>query len=771
MQDWRDCIVSLNCEQMELERKVLKETREWIDEEIEKIQQDDKQLKSKIDDLRKESKGKYSEELETKEKLYAITHKNLQKYHESQNQPYFGRIDFREYRREKEIFYIGKFGLGDLLNGEEKVIDWRSPIADLYYSGTFGESFYRAPMGIISGDLSLKRKFLVKDCELIDAFDEGINEIILKSSNEEGNALIDEYLRINLEQSVSSKLKDVVATIQKEQNDIIRAEKNNALIVQGSAGSGKTTVALHRLAYLLYKYKEKLSGDDILVIAPNKLFLDYISDVLPDLGVGNVKQNTFEGIALDVLGVKSKVYSKDKKLSEILEGKDDDNSKLIINSSKVRGTIGFKNLIDRYIEYMEAKDLEIEDIKVEHHTLFEKEEIQRLYAKDMVHLSLNKRKDEIKRYFNLKIDEKIKAILDKIDFSYEYQISRVKRTMEDSADRRKKLIKLYDERDNKKDELKIKSRKDFDDYFNEWKQVDTRKIYINFFNDEDIFKEVTAEKIPEILANNMREELNSNYEKGVIDSDDLAAMLYLKIKIEGVPEKFKYKHIVIDEAQDYSIFQIIVLKELAENNSLTIVGDVGQGIYYYKGIESWEKLIKEAFNAKAAYVQLTQSYRSTVEIMEFANKVLSKQKNKIKPAIPVLRHGKAPEVIEFRTNKEFCEKIDEIVHEVESINKNSVAIIGRTYEECKKIKEHMKKYSKFNWDLIKDTDKNLKLEKIIIPSYMTKGLEFDCSILYNCNEENYSNKELDKKILYVALTRALHLEYVFYNSKKSKLIE
>nr|WP_246517036.1 RNA polymerase recycling motor HelD [Clostridium aciditolerans] len=756
---------------MELERKALKETRKWIDEEIEKIQQDDKQLKGKIDDLRKESKGKYSEELETKEKLYAITHKNLQKYHESQNQPYFGRIDFREYRREKETFYIGKFGLGDLENGEEKVIDWRSPIADLYYSGTFGESFYRAPMGVISGDLSLKRKFLVKSCELIDAFDEGINEIILKSSKEEGNALIDEYLRINLEQSVSSKLKDVVATIQKEQNDIIRAEKNNALIVQGSAGSGKTTVALHRLAYLLYKYKEKLSGDDILVIAPNKLFLDYISDVLPDLGVDNVKQNTFEGIALDVLGVKSKVYSKDKKLSEILEGKNEDDSKFIINSSKLRGTIDFKGLIDRYIGYMEAKDLEVEDIKVEHYTLFEKEEIQRLYAKDMVHLSLNKRKDEIKRYFNLKIDEKIKAILDKIDFSYEYQISRVKRTMEDSADRRKKLIKLYDERDSKKDEIKVKSRKCFDDYFEQWKQVDTRKIYISFFNDEDIFKEVTAGKISETLAHNMREELNSNYEKGIIDSDDLAAMLYLKIRIEGVPEKFRYKHIVIDEAQDYSIFQITVLKELAENNSLTIVGDVGQGIYYYKGIESWEKLINEVFNAEAAYVQLTQSYRSTVEIMEFANKVLSKQKNKIKPAIPVLRHGKVPEVIEFKTNKEFCEKIDEIVKEVESINKNSVAIIGRTYEECKKIKEHMKKYSKFNWDLIKDTDKNLKLKKIIIPSYMTKGLEFDCSILYNCNEENYSNKELDKKILYVALTRALHLEYVFFNGKKSKLIE
>lgn len=763
--------MALNCEQMDFEKENLKETKIWINRELEKIQEDDKQLKGKIDDLRKQSKGKYNEELETKEKLYMITHKNVQKYHEAKNQPYFGRIDFREYRREKEAFYIGKFGLGDLESGDEKVIDWRSPIADLYYSGTFGEAFYRAPMGLINGELSLKRKFIIKDCELIDAFDEGINEIILKSSNEEGNALIDEYLRINLEQSVSSKLKDVVATIQKEQNDIIRADKNNALIVQGSAGSGKTTVALHRLAYLLYKYKEKLSGDDILVIAPNKLFLDYISDVLPDLGVDNVKQNTFEGIALEVLGLKSKVYSKDKKLSEILEGKDNEKLKFITNSSKLRGTIGFKNLMDRYIRFMEIKDLEVEDIKVEHYTLFDKKEIQRLYAKDVAHLSLNKRKDEIKRYFTLKIDEKIKSILDKIDFSYEYQVSRIKKSMEDGTERRKKLIEMYDERDNKRNEIKIEAKKGFEDYFNKWKQVDTRKLYIDFFNNEEIFKEVTSEKIPGVLADYMKEELNSNYEKGIIDSDDLAAMLYIKLKIEGVPEKFKYKHTVIDEAQDYSVFQIAVLKEFVENNSLTIVGDVGQGIYYYKGIEDWEKLIDEVFTQDTNYVQLTQSYRSTVEIIEFANKVLEKQDNKIKPAMPVLRNGKAPEIIEFKSNKEFAERIDEIVKEVESINKKSIAIIGRTHDECKKIKENIKKYSKFNWDIIKDTDKSLKLEKIIIPSYMTKGLEFDCTVLYNCNEENYTWNELDKKILYVALTRALHLEYVFYSGKKSKLID
>ncbi|AKN30633.1 ATPase AAA [Clostridium carboxidivorans P7] len=762
--------MALNDEDIILEKNNLSEMEDWIHNEEIKIKENDDELKKRIDGLRKQSKGKYNEELETKEKLYKITHKNLEKYNEAKSQPYFGRIDFREYKRDNEIFYIGKFGLMDMTTGDEKVIDWRSPIADLYYSGTYGEVFYRAPMGIVSGELTLKRKFLIKEGKLINAFDEGINEIILRSAGGGENVLMDEYLKINLEQSVSNKLKDVVATIQKEQNDIIRAEKNTALIVQGSAGSGKTTVALHRLAYLIYKYNGKLKGEDILVVAPNKLFLDYISEVLPDLGINTVKQITFEEIALEVLKLKGKLITKDKKLSDILEAKDSENLKYMTKSSNIKGTMEYKLLMDKYIEYVELKDLDIEDIKVEKYLLFDKKEIKRLYSKDMVNLSLNNRKDEIKRYFTLKIDEKIRNVLDKIDFSYEYMIARVKKTMEDGPLRRKKLIELYDARDNKKVQIKQASIKNFEDYFDKWKITDTKRFYFDLFNEEEIFNEVIKDKIPKKLALYVKKELSYNFENDIFDSDDLAAMMYLKFKIEGVPEKYKYKHIVIDEAQDYSMFQIAVLNEMVLNNSLTIVGDIGQGIYYYKGIERWESLVDDVFRNKATYIQLTQSYRSTVEIIEFANKVLKKQKNKLKPAMPVLRHGKCPEIIEFNNNREFAEKLDSIVEEVKAMDKKSIAVIGRTYEECKKIKEHLKKYSNYKWELVKETDKNLKLEKIIVPSYMTKGLEFDCSVIYNCNKDNYKDNELDKKILYVCLTRALHLQYIFYNKCISELI-
>jgi len=753
------------------ETEKLNDFKLWLQDEIKIIESNDDILKDKIAKLKKQSKGKYSEELETTQRLYEITHKNLKNYSEAVPQAYFARVDFREYRKEKESFYIGKFGLGDSKTGDEVIIDWRAPIADLYYSGTQGETYYKAPIGVINGELSLKRKLLIKNGNLLDAFDEGINDIILNSNKEEGTALIDEFLKISLEESISSKLKEVVATIQKEQNEIIRAEKNGALIVQGSAGSGKTTVALHRLAYLLYKYKDKLSGNDILVIAPNKLFLDYISEVLPNLGVDKVKQKTFEELAVDFLGVKGKVYSKDKKLSMVLEEKDKEKIKYITNSSKLKGSMAFKTILDRYIRYIEKWDLEVCDINVEDYILFDRKEIKRLYAKDMVNLPINKRKDEIKRYFLLKLNVRINDVLDKIDFSYEYMLARTKKVMEDGILRRQKLVELYNERDNKKEFIKKKAKESFEEYFLNWREIDTGKLYQALFNNDEILNEVLEDKMPSKLLNFIVEELNNNINQGILDSDDLAAMLYLKFKIEGIPEKFKFQHLVVDEAQDYSLLQILILKNLVGNNSLTLVGDIGQGIYYYKGIDDWQKVIKDVFEGDAKYTPLTQSYRSTVEIIEFANRVLKKQANSLKPAMPVLRHGMSPQIIEFKTKNEFIALIDKVVEEVEAEGKKSIAIIGRTYEECKLINEIMKKSDKYKWELVKDTDKNLSLERIMIPSYMTKGLEFDCSVVFNCNDDNYSTSELDKKLLYVVLTRALHFQYVFYNGKISNLLE
>ena len=210
---------------------------------------------------------------------------------------------------------------------------------------------------------------------------------------------------------------------------------------------------------------------------------------------------------------------------------------------------------------------------------------------------------------------------------------------------------------------------------------------------------------------------------------------------------------------------------MAIGDSFTIVGDTGQSIYYYKGVDDWKKLISQVFNSEVTYTELTQSYRSTVEIVNFANKVLRKQKNSLEPAKPVLRHGKEPSIIKYEDTSDMCKAIDDIVQEMKSLNKKNIAIICKDYDRCNEIKTILAKSSKNKWKLIKDTDKKINLEKIILPSYMTKGLEFDCSIVLDCDDNNYKDNELDKRLLYVVLTRALHRVYVMHKDKLSQLLE
>ena len=462
------------------EIEVLKEKRALIEEELEGKRNNISDIDTKVKKLRKEAKGSYSEEKETTEKIYDVLAKDIYNIEEALKAPYFGRVDFREYKGSEEKIYIGKKGISSSKDGDEIVVDWRAPVADLYYSGTGGDAYYKAPSGVINGKLELKRKFLFKDGEIDQIFDEGINELMINGG--EGTELVDEFLKVNLEESRGKKLKEVVATIQKEQNDIIRWPRSLPIIVQGSAGSGKTTVALHRLAYLIYRYGDVMKGEDILVLAPNKLFLDYISEILPSLGASEVKQSTFEDLVLSKLKIKGKVYNKDEKLKNIMEETDENKKKLIVNSSAIKGTMMYKIILDRYIKLIESSALEINDIRTNGELLFNKTEITRLYVKDLKSYPINKRKDEIKRYLNLKLKERVEQILIKIDLDYDKIIKEIKLNSEDNPERRKKLIEVYDKRDELKNKIKKNSKKDFNDYFKRWRGISSKDILFHFHN-------------------------------------------------------------------------------------------------------------------------------------------------------------------------------------------------------------------------------------------------------------------------------------------------
>ena len=269
----------------------------------------------------------------------------------------------------------------------------------------------------------------------------------------------------------------------------------------------------------------------------------------------------------------------------------------------------------------------------------------------------------------------------------------------------------------------------------------------------------------------MKAEAISNHEKGIIDEDDLPVLLYIYMLLEGIDEKSKYKHIVVDEAQDYSPFQIYLINSLSMGNSLTLVGDLAQGIYHYKGIRTWEDITDGVFEGKATFITLSQSYRSTVEIIEFANSALNAQGLGLKSAKPVLRHGEKPEVIKSVSRRESVRMIEEIVKRLNSKGKHSIAIITKTYSEGKILEKELKKHTDLEFTLIKGNEKESpKTDIIIIPAYLTKGLEFDGTIIYNPTEKNYPDNILNQRLLYVALTRALHSEYIIAEEELSKNI-
>lgn len=750
------------------EHRVLEDKRKLIKNEINFKSNRLEEVATKLSQLVKEVKGSYSVEKETFKVLKESLEKDIGNYTEAINNPYFGRIDFKENGNFEETIYIGKNGISNTKDVEEIVVDWRAPVADLYYSGTSKESYYKSPKGIIEGKLETKRKFLFNNDKIEKVFDEAIDQIMV--SGEEGKELVDEFLKINLEANTGKKLKEVVSTIQKEQNEIIRWPKNLPIIVQGSAGSGKTTIALHRLAYLIYRYNENLKGEDILVLAPNKLFLNYISDILPSLDVSEVKQNTFEDLMLSKLKIKLEVYDKDKKIKQILNEKDEFKKKLILNSSKVKGTLVYKKMLERFIKLIEHISFDIKDIRVKEEVLFDKKYIEKLYKNDFKMHPINKRKDEIKKYLQLNLKNKVEVTLAAIDEKYDFKVLEIKREHKDIEKRRKFLIDIYDERDMLKESVKKNAKREFNAYFKEWKSINSSDLYKEFFNNEELFDSATAGRIPKVLEQYMKSEFDNNIKNNIIDEDDLAPLYYIKILIDGISDEERFKHIVVDEVQDYSMFQLDVIRNLAIGNSLTLVGDLAQGIYYYKGINSWDELIKDVFNSEATYVQLSQSYRSTVEIIDFASKVLNSQNLNIKECKPVLRHGEKPKIIEVKIEEEYVTEIENIIKLLKENNKRSMAVITKDDKEANNFYRILQKNSKYKFGIV--TEKNDKCEEdfLIIPSYLTKGLEFDCTILLNPSEDRYSESLLDKKLLYVSLTRALHMEFIIKLDSITKLI-
>ena len=684
--------------------------------------------------------------------------KNLNK---SLSKPYFARVDFIEDGQDKlQKLYIGKISLMREKDNELVIIDWRAPVSTLYYEGRLGAASFNSPEGEIKGEINLKRQYTIEKAKLEEIYDIDI------TTN-------DEFLQAALGSSKDKRLKDIVSTIQTEQNQVIRADMWKPLVVQGAAGGGKTTIALHRIAYLLYNHEKNLSPKNFMIIAPNRYFLSYISEVLPDLGVENVLQTTFEDFAMNIIGKKYAQKNFYDKLAYLVSDKISiKESDLIKKASSFKSSLEFKKIIDKYLETIEKVFMPKEDFKIHSFILMKYEELNNFFIKEYKHLPFLQRINEIKKSIvNIHKQRKV-PILEEIELDYDYKINEVRDNMEDSEERRSRIIALAEERDALLKKVKKLTQTALKDYLRKINTLSPMEYYTEFLENKDLFLKLGKGYFEEDILEAVRSNTLEGIRNGKLEMEDLAPLMYIKYCTAGLEEKLSVRHVVIDEAQDFSEFQLYILKKLIGGNSFTILGDLCQGIYSYRGINNWQEVSNRIFGIEN-YNMLTleQSYRTTIEIMDAANKVIAfLGDSKLPSAKPVLRHGDKVELVEKKSLEESSLEIFRKLSEIKEEGFKSAAIICKTLEECELLKQYLKKLG-LKLNIIKGNESEFSGGIVLIPSYLVKGLEFDVVIIANASSQAYSKDPLDVKLLYIAMTRPLHRLYIYSAGEKAEMLK
>ncbi|MDV5103015.1 HelD family protein [Clostridium perfringens] len=636
----------------------------------------------------------FDHERYVKEQAFTTIDKKLKELTILKESPYFGRVTFNDLEfDQKDTLYVGRFGVTPEGSYEPVIVDWRAPVASLFYHGSLGEASYTSPDGPIKCDIEGRRQIIVKKGELKGVFDSAID-------------VKDDILQMVLSNNSSDKLKDVIMTIQQEQDEIIRKERTSNIVVNGVAGSGKTTIALHRVAYLLYNYRKELE-DKVLILGPNGIFMEYISQVLPSLGEVGVKQETFASFALKEMDSELYIMSFDKYLEKILS-----EDKEFIEDAKYKNSYEIIEDLDNLVKEMDKDYFHVEDVKYFGDLVISKEEIEEMFNKHYEYMPLFRRSEKIKRIILSKIkdkrDEKV------WELNEELRKEKEKLTPEE----------LLIEENNLEFRRKLRIREIVKEV------MDSRAKLDNWISREDVL--------------DIYDRFNGNKKEYTIN--DLAPILYLAIKLEGKKATKDYRHVVIDEAQDYSPLQFKVVRELTGTKYFTVVGDVNQRLIKYSDLAPMMELGKIFDDVNSEIYNLNKSYRSTYEIMEYANKYLDEDR-----IIPIVRHGKPVEEIEFHNNEELSESIIESLKEFSNEGLESIAIITRDKEELEKVynlisnKVHLVKFD--NEDVL------YKGGNVIIPSYFAKGLEFDGVIIVDNGSSKDENEDLIK---YIMSTRALH---------------
>ncbi|WP_058306702.1 UvrD-helicase domain-containing protein [Gracilibacillus massiliensis] len=659
-------------------------------------------------------------------------YKQIDQLERQYTKPYFGRIIYRKGKQIKS-FYIGERGYDDL------IISWTTPAASLFYQKKLGKQNHHT-LGTVN-------------VELIRQFDHGkIYDLAVTKSG-----YYDPVLHQKLGKQSSHQLGEIIETIQAEQDAILRTPKNTPILLQGSAGSGKTTIALHRIPYLLYQYKE-IKPEQILFLGPNKLFLNYVEAVLPNIGVENAEQNTLDNWIIERIDPKSHGYSLTdyNENLNIIEKLDTGKKAEIIKRCNIKGSILFKKAISHYLtDYMNYfsnvpdfsfsyKDF---SFKVPHTEI--KDWFQRAYQSTFFY----GRKQKI--------------------------IQRLAEQFSSSLTRHK-----FDEEDEKLCKEKFEaSIQQFEQQ--QMKYMDIYQIYFQFISNEKLLKFYAKDCFADYdTLNFFVQSSKYMYTDKEIEYDDLAGLFSIFAKLHGkygVPEHKqknkknsyttkRYQYLVIDEVQDYNPFQIEIIKDVTEKGSMLLVGDLGQSIHQYRGISSWDQL-RQLFNENLLYQELSTSYRSTNEITDFANKIIQPYSDGLyKLSKPVGRNGSNHSFV-YSNTEQMRSDLSKTISKIQEKGSSNIGIITKSRTEATSIYSQLIEID-VGAELLLDHNNRFEGGIVVLPVYLSKGLEFEAVIVTNVTKDQYKNSHEDRKLLYVATTRALNeLFIVTEDGNMSELID
>lgn len=691
----------------------------------------------------------------TNSKFLEMASSELEELKKLKDKPYFARINFKsEGQESEEIFYIGKTSLYERDTQEPIIVDWRSPVANVYYDGRLGKVEYESNEGMVEGYLSLKRQYKIEQGRLIDYQDVDLTTT-------------DELLQESLSGKADTRLTEIVSTIQAEQNNVIRADLHRPVIVQGAAGSGKTTIALHRLSYFIYHHAARFKPEQLLIIAPNNMFIGYIADVLPELGVNKIRQATYIDYMRQCLGKNLKVVKSEQKLIQLIN-QDVENENMVKWLSRFKGSLKYKKLLDLYLKDIRDELCPIDDFMLERYKLTSGKKLRKLFIKDYQYLPFYKRLDKIKEIIKTDLRRKKKQIVLSLEKRFEAALDQALYNIKDEQKRKDRVVYVLDTKEERLSTIQREAKTAVKKYMNKFSKVAILDYYKGLFFNEERFYLYAKGLINKEQADFFLYYNQKLLQQKHVEMEDLAGLFYMQHRIFGIDKDSKAKNIVIDEAQDYSNFQLYALKVGLDTDMFTIVGDLAQGIHSYRGLRSWETL-KNVIFPRANYMTLQKSYRTTIDIMDVANDVLGLMKQDLPKVEPVVRRGDKPMVYLYENREMLQQRIHMTLKMIEHAGYQSIAIIGKTEKESKDLYKLLHKKTDRPIQLLKENEAIKKGHLVIVPSYLSKGLEFDAVLIVSL-VETYRLEEIDIKLLYVAMTRPMHRLYLFAREKEDVLM-